>query len=312
MFDPNGQAGFVSGYDGFLAQLRDRQFLRREMNVFRSFPLLLIDEQPVAILDLLFLSELLSQGVYWTIFDALPSTNRRRFKELWGKAFERYVGALFAHYYPPPSRILSMDIPYAGGQVDAMLDFGSLVILLEIKSSLLTESAKRSGVRDTLLADIERKYVRTEDGEAKGVLQLANACAAIRDGRLRTSYEQPRIYPVVLTDEVCAEAPGFNSYLNTKFFEVLSDQRGIKPLTVMSVGEVEEILPYIAAAQLTWEALFDRRFTPDGKGLLIHSVHQTLYDLSHTQGTPVLRNEFVLHRFENVYAHIKQVFQAPE
>ena len=35
---------------------------------------------------------LLTQGVYWTIFDTLPTTNRQGFKELWGKAFVRYVG----------------------------------------------------------------------------------------------------------------------------------------------------------------------------------------------------------------------------
>jgi hypothetical protein len=297
-------------YDRFLAEVRDRHFLARGLNLFRSFPLLRLDENQVAILDLHFLSELLSQGVYWTLFDELPQNARLRFKDLWGRAFERYVCALLAHHYPSAAGLLRTGVVYDRGQVDALIDFGAAAMVLEIKSSLLTEPAKRSGSLEMLLADVELKFVRTADGEPKGVAQLANACRALRDGRLMTSAARPWVYPVLITDEICAEAPGFNSYLHRRFTEELADRQGIKPLTVMSVGELEEALPYFAVATPTWQALLQARFTPED-GVKLSSVHQTLYDLLGQQRTPARRNQCVLRWFEEIYNQILRLFRFP-
>jgi hypothetical protein len=49
-----------------------------------------LDANRVLILDLEFLAELLTAGVYWNIFDGLPQNRRDTFKELWGRLFEIY------------------------------------------------------------------------------------------------------------------------------------------------------------------------------------------------------------------------------
>ena len=63
--------------------------------------------------------------------------------------------------------MLSSDVEYPDGQIDALLDFGSYILLIEIKSSLLTEPAKRSADKDSFLADFRRKFVENEKGKPK-------------------------------------------------------------------------------------------------------------------------------------------------
>jgi hypothetical protein len=302
--------GNVPSQDEFLALVRERRFMTNHLRILRSNPFLRLDDQHVALLDIQFLAELLSQGVYWTIFDSLDRTHRQRFMELWGEAFEAYVAQLLAYFYPPAAGFLRTNVLYPSGEVDALFDFGDDVILMETKSSLLTEIAKRNGLPDELLSDLRRKYVQTEDGEPKGVVQLANACRAVAEGQIATSLPHPRLYPVLLTQELCLEAPGCNSYLNQEFVDALGGHDISRPLTVMSAGELEEALPYFAAARVTWSGLLDERFPRDG-GVLHFSVHQTLYDLLARQQAPRARNDFLLQKFSAIYQEILRMFQGP-
>jgi hypothetical protein len=61
--------------------------------------------------------------VYWSIFDSLPKNLRPAFKEMWGRLFELYAVDLLGAFYPPFWRMLTADLNYDAGQVDAMLDF---------------------------------------------------------------------------------------------------------------------------------------------------------------------------------------------
>ena len=303
--------GVATDTTGFESDLKSVRFLANRVNVFREFPMLRLDDNQFAILDLQFLAELLSQGVYWAIFKGLPGEKRGMFREMWGHAFERYTINLLEHFYPPPSGCLRAGILYAGGEVDALLDFGRYVVPMEIKSSLLTETAKRGGNLAALLADVDKKFVRDEYGDPKAVVQLASATKAIRRGLLNVTIPNSRIYPVLVTDEVCVEAPGFNSYLNAKFNAELTDNTNVAPLTVLSIGELEELLPYLQAGRFDLATLLSARFVADKEPpheLKVHlfSVHQTLYDLP-GRGD-VLRNDFLLEHFKNIRRDVYQLF----
>ena len=103
---------------------------------------------------------------------------------------------------------------YNGGQIDALLDFGEAVVVFEIKSSLLTEAAKRSGDRAKFVADFERKFVRNEKGKPKALCSLPRPAKAIEEGRIRTAMKPGRIYPVCMSDEPAVESFFFTSYAN--------------------------------------------------------------------------------------------------
>lgn len=190
----------------FGEELERRSFLTESLNLFRQHPLMKLDPNRVLILDLELLVELLTAGVYWNIFDSLPRNRRESFKELWGRLFEIYSVDLLKDFYPHASGILTADLNYDGGQVDALLDFGEAVVVFEIKSSLLTEAAKRGGDRAKFVADFERKFVRNERGKPKALLQLVASCKAIEDRRIRTAMKPVRIYPVCVSDEPAVES----------------------------------------------------------------------------------------------------------
>ena len=99
-------AGKTRTRKDFGDELGRRSFLMDSLNTFRQNPLMKLDANRVLILDLEFLAELLTSGVYWNIFDSLPPNKRERFRELWGRLFELYALDLLKQSYPPFSGIL--------------------------------------------------------------------------------------------------------------------------------------------------------------------------------------------------------------
>ena len=75
----------------FLKDLADRNVQTASLSVFRQHPLLRRDDGRIVILDLQSVTDLLTSGVYWLLFDGLPQQRRETFRELWGRAFELYV-----------------------------------------------------------------------------------------------------------------------------------------------------------------------------------------------------------------------------
>jgi len=298
-------AGQPRTYDRFLADAKGKTVLDAALPVFRQHPLLRIDDARVMVLDLQFLTDLVAVGIYWLIFDALPGKGRETFRELWGRCFEIYVTDLPRHFYPAGSQILSADIEFSGGQIDALLDFGADVFVLEIKSSLLTEAANRGGDLQILTADIERKFISNERRAPKAVRQLGRAAEAVLSGEVRTAIQPGRIYPVLITDEPGSECLGFNTYLNERFGKEVDSTR-VRPLTVMPINECEELLPYCAASPFSWAELCETRF--DGTEVAIWSIHQEIYDLRHDRQVAVHRNDFILTRFEAIYRAILKTY----
>ena len=115
----------------FLKDLADRDVFTTSLNVFRQQPFLRLDDGRVVILDLQFVKDLLTSGVYWQLFDRLPRQKRETFRDLWGRAFELYVADLMQTFYPAGAQILRTDITFMAGQIDALLDFGLTYLCLK-------------------------------------------------------------------------------------------------------------------------------------------------------------------------------------
>jgi len=67
----------------FVADTTTRSFLTDDLNILRRYPLLKVDDDRVLILDLQLIAELLTQGVYFSIFNSLPSSKRDTFRDFW-------------------------------------------------------------------------------------------------------------------------------------------------------------------------------------------------------------------------------------
>lgn len=294
-------------FENLIDEMRRRAFVSESLNTFRKFPFLQLDANRALILDLQFLVELLTAGVYWSIFDSLPTNQRDTFRELWGRLFELYAVNLLEKFYPKISGIFFPDLQYDGGQVDALLDFGNEVLVLETKASLLTEPAKRTVNSTEFVSDFSRKFVQNEKGSPKAILQLASSCGALENGKIPTATKPSRIFPIFVSDEPAVETFFFNAYMNEIFQKALPTGSTIQPLTVMSINELQEILPYVAENAFSWTELLQSRFNALGVGPT--SVHQAIYDMCRSKSLRSLRNQAVRSEFDKVWAIISSRYK---
>ncbi len=293
----------------FAADLARRSFLTDSLNVFRKYPMLKLDSDKVLILDLQFVAELLTMGVYWSIFDGLPQKKRDTFKELWGHMFELYTVNLLAKFYPRMSGIFSPDVSYQDGQIDALLDFGTFVLVIEIKASLLTEPAKRSADKETFLKDFRRKFVENEKENPKAIKQLASACRAILKGEVPTANqkESPVTYPIFVSDEPTIETTFMNAFFNEEFQKEGIDDPKLKPLTIMTIDELEQLLSHVNDGDFMWEELLQSRF--DRNSVLASSVGQTIYDMLAAKGLSSKQNWALKQKYDEVGEIMRACFE---
>lgn len=276
--------------------------------VLREHPIVRVSRSKFLVLDSQLVAELVASQMYWMIFNELTGHQRERFRELWGRLFELYLTELLAHYYPPTSQMLRSDVPYKAGQIDALLDLGEIVVVFEFKASLLLRDAKFSRDAVQFEAEVKRKFIENERGNPKALRQLATSAMAIAAGQVHTAMTPRRIFPVLIADEATFQAPGMNEYLNRLFRPLLkSDADRIRPLTVMTVEEFEEVLPYVEHNDTSWQALFEQRFTRDD--VVLESVHQILYSFQQNDSMPRRRNDFILAEFERVWNSMIQTYR---
>jgi hypothetical protein len=285
--------------------------LSETLNVFRKYPLLKLDANRILMLDVQFVVELRTSGVYWAIFDNLPKEKREAFKQLWERMFEIYAVDLLAQFYPPLSGMLSPDVEYDGGQIDALVDFGRFILVFEVKSSLLTEPAKRTSDKESFVADFQRMFVESERGKPKVIKQLATACRAILKGEVKTARpeEPPLIYPIFVSDEPAVEAFFMNAFFDEEFQkEGLSDSR-VKPLTVMSIDELEQTLSYVTDNEFSWEELLESRFNEFG--VYPNSVGQAIYALIVMKRLVCKQNPALKRKYDEFADVMRAVYQKP-
>ncbi len=280
--------------------------------VLRQNPIVSLPEEKFLVLDRHFVSEMVSSGLYWQIFESLQGKQRERLRELWGRLFELYVFELLGHYYPSMAQMLSVDVSYADGQIDALLDLGDVVIIFELKASLLLRNARFSRDPAIFEQEIRKKFVETTDGKPKALKQLANASSAIARRTVVTATAPRRIFPVLVADEASLQSLGVNQYLNELFTPLIpADPRElVAPLTVMAIEELEEVLPYVSSNALSWATFLEERFTAGA--VAMESIHQAIYVHQRFNGVPHLRNEFLQAIFRRMWEEMISIHRTGE
>jgi hypothetical protein len=297
-------AGAEWDKESFATAIELDQFANNTL-VFKTHPLLCFDDGRELILDIQYVAEILIYGLYWRVVESLQGKQKDIFISLWGRLLELYLFDLFGHFYPATSQFLSTDVDYEVGQIDALLDFGPDVVIFEFKASLLRDQTKNS--RDVKLfeEEVTRKFIENEKKRPKALRQLASAATAIRNGKVKTAMKPERVYPVFVGYEPVLESFSINTYLQQKFRQFVPKKENdvvVQPITVMSVDELEKLLPNIQAGTCTWMELLNERFDDDR--VRAFSVHQTLYDLCQNKRTEFERNSFLLAGFDEIFATI--------
>ena len=96
--------------------------------------------------------------------------------------------------------------------------------------------------------------------------------------------------------------------MNEIFQKEISEDPKIQPITVMSVNELEELLPYVSENAFSWTELLGSRFI--GTELATVSVHQAIYDLCQSKGLPSRRNQAIRPKFDKVWSIISDRYKS--
>jgi hypothetical protein len=242
-----------------------------DFTTFRRFPLLLLNEQVFTCLDIGFLLEKVSFGLFRTLHNSLPDDEKQinrksptlanRLSAYWGEAVESYFQHLLENapgFFP--------DLTFDTGkgrsqQIDGLIYDGDSAAVIEVKAQYLTASAKY-GSTDKLLEELNRKFglkKRSKEDSSRGALdQLLSDIEKLFPknvdvtGQAR-NFSCPseflsahNIFPVLVIDETYLACPfvqwrlmaWFDAELKTR---AICGSVKIHPLLVVSLEFLEAI-----------------------------------------------------------------------
>jgi hypothetical protein len=160
---------------------------------------------------------------------------------------------------------------------DGCLIEGSALVFIEIKGSILTAQAKYGFDPGTLREELERKAIKGEDGERKGVAQLHYNLQRFLDGDDIAGIDRAAvrtIYPVLVFLDHSFTAPYLNLVYNEHFDSARLRRRyrrTIAPLFSVTIEDLENTLPY--THQLAFNEILESYYRANRKmyGELSHS-----------------------------------------
>jgi hypothetical protein len=281
------QLKLAFGSEAFVAYIQNGA-TAMDATIIKQRPLFRRPDGRHVVLDRRFLIELLSTTLYWTIFDAIPEKKRRNdFSTHWGECFEAFVLRELEVFYPSISGLLQTRIAFPGGEIDAFLDFGDFVIVIEIKSGLLAKDPRLMRDPNTLREELHKKFV-----DGSGVSQLVKGARALAMGQVKTARRDCRVYPILVGDEPVLQCFVANRYLDEQFAGQFTERpANVAPLTVMLIDELEELLPHVTTGDVGWREVLDARVDEDG--VSPDSFHTTLASMCAAKHIPRRRNEFL-------------------
>lgn len=317
----------------------------------RTYPLVYTraENDIVTCIDLSFLAEKLSTGVYYNIKQPLEEKAKQLetegdeegardaakdhsdFLSYWGGAFDIYVNdrlreAKYAggqnflanpYYDDPPAK--------ADREVfDAVLDFGETLVVFEHKGKYLELGAKYSGDRELLLADL-----KSDKRIGKGVYQFAENLEWVFDNRPNakrlTFHERDvegrrvktvglediarikRIYPVLVHQDFSLRLNGvgviMREFLNGQLAERAVARDLVRPLSLMSVQDLEILLPYLSDVSLL-DVLEDYSSHDDP----LTTFEIIFANFRKSRGIKSRRNQWIDQRSEEIWRGIRGLF----
>jgi hypothetical protein len=322
-----------------------------DFTALRTYPLIYTREQEdiVTCVDSSFLAEKVSAGVYYNIKLPLEEEAKKLraegkkseakiaqkdhddFLGYWGSAFEIYVNdrlrdvrspglkRFYAspHYDKPPSK--------SDTEVfDAVLDYGSTLVVFEHKGKYLDLGAKYSGDREVLLAEL-----KSTKRIGKGIYQLADNLQWVfdskqgaerrtfhergADGKPGTPFELKdigrvrRIYPVIVHQDFSIQLNGMNQIMSWLFEEEIAKRRVdrdlVRPLSLISVEDLEMVIPHLSAIPLM--DILDEYARHDDPLMTFEKIFRRFLKKKRIK---FRRNQWLDRRFEEIRQEIRDLF----
>jgi hypothetical protein len=317
-------------------------FAPYDFTPFRRHPLVYNSDerQIVTCIDPAFLAEKISTGAYHTILRSLEveesirtkadESDRTRFlRRYWGDVFQIYVNDRLRDVFPLESRQFYASPKWDSPKVksneeafDGVLALGDSLVVMEDKGKYLEFSAKYSGQRDALLADLHERF-------GVGVQQLADSLEVVFNNdpdqprhtfSERDKENQPQltfslddaervriVYPVLVVQDFSLQTGFANRELRNLFEREIKTRRVdpelVRPLSLLTVEDLETLIPYLDEVSVT--DILDEYIKP----------HEPLYTFEHVLNAYIRRrklayrgNKWIDQRFEELRLSIADWF----
>jgi hypothetical protein len=252
--------------------------------LFRTWPLLELEDDNFICVDSCFAVEKLSAGIYWTIIDSLKGKAKKKAFDAFGYLFEFYVNRIFRQISPLDGFYIA-DTSYTTGEkaFDGVICHGNHLIVMEYKASFMKIEDKYSGKIRKFEKELDKKFgVDEEEGTEKGVAQLANHIGRMFHERpsershieelnrvLRNSHSRvEKITPVLIVQEPIMKLSIIEEMLSRRFLRLLARKRISKgvcvaPLAVIDIDTLERMRPNLVAGDFTLEQCLNARAARD-------------------------------------------------
>lgn len=196
----------------------------------RERPILRSADGRMILLDPVFVAEKCSIG---PLFHVLPRTNANRMFEIFGRAFEQYIGDTLERMFPVASGLiapLARNIKASGVsreqfEIDACLNYVTDLVLFEVKAVWGRETDLAPQNAEALLTLLRKRFSVTETS-VKGVAQLARVITALVEHGWRGDRDEfdavKRVFPVIIVHDRLAGSPGFGAFILDEFRKALS------------------------------------------------------------------------------------------
>ena len=216
-----------------------------EMVPFRNRPLLRSESDQFAFICPQFATEKGGVDLLWLASSEQGIRAKRPWTDDFGILYERYVRLIFEGLGASLGGRYEPDIAWSegdGGQIDGLIHAGHVLVVIEVKGSLLSQRVLAAGTVDDVKSDIERKFVR--DGSSrKAVVQLLEAVAWLESQRKARRQVRGidlskvyRVVPLLVTAERALRFPPATLWLNHRMKLLKSEMR------VKSPGALENLV----------------------------------------------------------------------
>mgnify|MGYP007016526479 CR=1 FL=1 len=222
---------------------------------FAEKPLLRLPDGTYICPSIRLLVQHVRDGLYhllWNTYRDRAGRPDNRFTRFWGELVESYVRVLLKHTIPAtgPMQIVwfGRDAKYDDGQqeaVDVIIEHPQELIFIEVTATALTLQSVCLGEPAATRRDLQNSIVGKAAQLSRCIDDFRRGC--IDFGKPAPSVDKP-IVPVVVTPGFTPSFPPSQVHIRGEMAkQKLLEQRGVLPLQVCSLGDIEMILNYAAA-----------------------------------------------------------------
>jgi hypothetical protein len=300
----------------------------RDFSAIQSNPLMVFDNGAIACLDLDFLIEKLSTGVYRFIFDHYPEKYRGDALTSWGYIFEQYVHGILGRLHPPvKSRLITGAFAENLKYQTKEEAFDGILISPTNPQHLLVFQYKSRFIKpEVKYSDDVDRFERALDhegmfglGRKGGVTQLATNIEFLwhrdKDNK-RKKLMAPldnlvgfeKVTPILVVQESFFRMDFFNWTLNNRFQSYIaaaqiSSAITIEPLLVIDIESFEILKPYILSGRFTLSQVVNsiNAINPDRRMSLRRYLSEYLEQF------PPVQDEEIETQFSEIIERTKQL-----